>query len=149
MDFQKCPYEHTLFVKIGNDAKILIVYLYVDDLIYTENDSAMFVEFKKSLMDEFEMFDLGNMHYFLGLKVVQSDYGIIFFQKKYVREILDRFKMLNCNPTNTPVEFGLKLNKVGRGTKVDSTLYKQIVGSIMYLKATRLDTMYAVSLVSR
>ena len=101
------------------------------------------------MMDEFEMFDLANMHYFLGLEVVQSDDGIIIFQKKYVIEIFDKFKMLNCNPTNAPFEFGLTLNKTGRGTKVNSTLFNQIMSSLMYLTTTRLDIMYSVSLVSR
>ena len=66
--FLKCPYEHSLFVKIGEFGKMLIVCLYVDDLIFTGNDSAMFYDFKKSMMDEFEMSDLGKMHYFLVLK---------------------------------------------------------------------------------
>ena len=68
--FHKCPYEHTLFVKIRDKGKLLIVYLYVDDLIFTRNDDVMFKEFKKSMMVEFEMFDLGMMHYFLGIEVV-------------------------------------------------------------------------------
>lgn len=75
--------------------------LYVNDLIFTGNDSIMFADFKKSMMDEFEMFDLGKMHYFLGLEVVQSDDGIFVSQKKHVREILDGFKMQNCNPANS------------------------------------------------
>ena len=147
--FQKCPYEHTLFVKNGDEGKMLIVYLYVDDLIYTRNDTTMFGDFKKSMMDEFEMSDLGKLHYFLGLEVVQSDDGIFVSQKKYVHEVLDRFQMKNCNPVNTPTEFGLKLNKDEEGEKVNNTLYKQIVGSLMYLTATRPDIMYAVSLISR
>ncbi|XP_049389635.1 secreted RxLR effector protein 161-like [Solanum stenotomum] len=57
--------------------------------------------------------------------------------------------MKNCNPADTPIEFGLKLNKVGRGDMVDNTLYRQIVGSLMYVTATRPDIMYAVSLKSR
>ncbi|XP_069146145.1 uncharacterized mitochondrial protein AtMg00810-like [Solanum lycopersicum] len=128
---------------------MLIVCLYVDDLIFTGNDSAMFSDFKKSMMDEFEMTDLGKMHYFLGFEVVQSDDGIFVSQKKYVREILNRFKMKNCNSADTPVEFGLKLNNAGRGAKVDNTLYRQIVGNLMYLTATRPDIMYGVSLISR
>jgi len=147
--FQKCPYEHSLFVKIGESGKMLIVCLYVDDLIFTGNDNVMFSDFKRSMMDEFEMSDLGKMHYFLGLEVVQSVDGIFVSQKKYVREILDRFKMKNCNPVDTPVEFGLKLNKVGRGDMVDNMLYRQIVGSLMYLTATRPDIMYVVSFISR
>ena len=65
--FLKCPYEHTLFVKSENEGKMLIVCLYVDDLIFTGNCEIMFQEFKKSIMDEFEMSDLGVMHYFLGI----------------------------------------------------------------------------------
>ncbi|KAK9706501.1 hypothetical protein RND81_07G130100 [Saponaria officinalis] len=128
---------------------MLIVCLYVDDLIFTGNCEVMLKAFKKSMMDEFEMSDLGKMHYFLGIEVVQSTNGIFICQQKYVREILDKFQMRNCNPVNTPNEFGLKLNKDPGGTKVDSTLYKQIVGSLMYLTATRPDIMYSVSLISR
>ncbi|XP_060201925.1 uncharacterized mitochondrial protein AtMg00810-like [Lycium barbarum] len=100
-------------------------------------------------MDEFEMSDLGLMHYFLGIEVVQSDDGIFISQKKYIGEILDRFQMRDCNPVNTPTELGLKLHKDPTGKKVDSTLYKQVVGSLMYLTATRPDIMYSVSLNSR
>ena len=74
--FHKCPYEHTLFVKIGDKGKLVIVCLYVDDLIFTRNDDVMFKEFKKSMMVEFEMSDLNMMHYFLGIEVVESDDGI-------------------------------------------------------------------------
>ncbi|KAA0055477.1 retrovirus-related Pol polyprotein from transposon TNT 1-94 [Cucumis melo var. makuwa] len=75
--FQKCPYEHTLFVKLGGDGKILIVCVYVDDLIYTGNDVSMFEKFKQLMMFEFDLSDLGKMHYFLGLEVVQSPFGDI------------------------------------------------------------------------
>ncbi|KAG6510578.1 hypothetical protein ZIOFF_028603 [Zingiber officinale] len=122
---------------------------YQDDLIFTGTDDFLFQEFKKSMMVEFEMSDLGMMHYFLGMEVVQSTKGIFISQKKYVQEILDRFQMKDCNPVSTPTEFGLKLNKDHEGKKVDSTIYKQIVGSLMYLTATRPDIMYSVSLISR
>lgn len=126
-DFQKCPYEHTLFIKIGDRGKMLIVCLYVDDLIYTGNVGAMFEIFKQSMMHEFDMSDLGMLHYFLGIEVVQTAVGI-FISQKNVQEILDRFQMKNCNSVGTPIEFGLKLTKDHRGKKVDNTLYKQIVG---------------------
>ena len=128
---------------------MLIVCLYVDDLIYTGKNTAMFDSFKKSMMAEFEMSDLGMMYYFLGIEVVQSSTGIFISQKKYVQEILDKFQMKNCNPVNTPSEFGMKLNKDNGGKKVDDTLYKQIVGSLMYLTATRPDIMHTVSVISR
>jgi hypothetical protein len=147
--FHKCPYEHLLFVKIGDKGKLLIVCLYVDDLIFTGNDVVMFKEFKKSMMIEFEMSDLGMMHYFLGIEVVESANGIFVSQKKYVQDILDRFQMRDCNPVNTLTEFGLRLNKDHERKKVDNTLYKQIVSNLMYLIGTRPDIMYSVSLISR
>ncbi|KAM7520343.1 hypothetical protein LguiB_019305 [Lonicera macranthoides] len=147
--FQKCPYEHTLFTKIGDGGQILIVCLYVDDLIFTGNSRAMFENFKQSMMLEFEMSDLGKMHFFLGIEVQQSVDGIFISQKKYIREILNRFQMKDCNSVGTPTEMGLKLVKDPEGKRVDSTIYKQIVGSLMYLTTTRPDIMHAVSLISR
>ena len=100
--FLKCPYEHTLYIKYRGDTKILIVCLYVDDLIYVSNDIAMLNDFKKSMMIEFDMTDLGLMHYFLGIEVLQSSVGVFISQKKYALEILDRFIMKDCNSISTP-----------------------------------------------
>lgn len=147
--FSKCPYEHTLFVKTRNNGELLIICLYVDDLIFTGNCSAMFDEFKESMMNELEMTDLGMMHYFLGIEVMQTNDGIFISQKKYVGDILNRFQMEDCNPVNTPAKCGTKLHKDLDGKKVDSTLYKQIIGSLMYLTATRPNIMLSVSLISR
>ena len=113
------------------------------------NNKSMMNEFKKSMMKEFDMTDLGLMHYFLGIEVVQSAEGVFISQKKYTLEILDRFQMKNCNSVSTPTDLGLKLVKEGAGKTVDATLYKQIVGSLMYLTSTRPDIMYVVSLISR
>ncbi|GKU94475.1 hypothetical protein SLEP1_g7971 [Rubroshorea leprosula] len=146
--FEKCPYEHTLFIK-SEGGKMLIVCLYVDDLIYTGNDMVMFDKFKKSMMAEFEMSDLGLMHYYLGIEVKQSDASIFISQKKYVQDILDRFRMKNSNPVSTPIEPSLKLVRNPRGKEINSTLCKQIVGTLMYLTATRPDIMHAVSLINR
>ncbi|TXG60681.1 hypothetical protein EZV62_015254 [Acer yangbiense] len=104
---------------------------------------------KQSMMTEFDMTDLGKMHYFLNIEVIQTSVGILASQKKYVQEILKRFKMKDCNLVGTPTAPDLKLVKNPGGKKVNATLYKQIVGSLMYLTSTRLDIMYAVGLISR
>ena len=70
--FLKCPYEHTLFVKIIDGGKMLVVCVYVDDLIFTGNDVVMFEKFKKTMMIEFDMTDLGMLHYFVGIEVVDG-----------------------------------------------------------------------------
>ena len=98
---------------------------------------------------EFEMTDLGLMKYFLGLEVTQTDKGIFICQHKYAIDILQRFRMDKCKPAETPIALGTKLTKNSDEPAVNNTLYKQLVGSLMYLTATRPDLMYAVSLISR
>ena len=100
---------------------MLIVCLYLDDLIYTGNDCAMLENFKESMMLEFDMSDLGKLHYFFGLEVSQTAAEIFVSQRKYGQEILDRFQMKNCNSVTTPVEKGLTLVKNPAGKRVDST----------------------------
>ena len=138
-----------LFIKTGKGGKILIVCLYVDDLIFIGNDEIMFVEFKKSMMLEFDITDLGKMRYFLGIEVMQRSDDIFINQKKYTQEVLERFSMDKCNPVHNPMVPGFELMKNGDGVRVDSTFYKKIVGSLMYLTATRPDVMFVVSLISR
>lgn len=129
--FHKCPYEHTLFIKAREKGKLLIVCLYVDDLIFTGNDVPMFDEFKQSMTTEFDMMDLGRMRYFLGIEIVQNSNGIFIGQKRYTQEVLKRFNMSSCNSVQNPIVPGFKLMKDEGGMKVDSTYYKQIVGSLM------------------
>jgi hypothetical protein len=127
----------------------LVVCLYVDDLIFTGNDASMFDDFKQSMMNEFDMTDLERMRYFLGIEVLQSSNGIFVGQKKYVETILTRFKMDGCNSVNNPIVPGTKLCNDHGGSKINNTIYKQIVESLMYLTTTRPDMMFVVSLLSR
>ncbi|MCH83140.1 copia-type polyprotein, partial [Trifolium medium] len=123
--------------------------LYVDDLIYTSNDTAMMEEFKSSMMGEFAMTDLGKMEYFLGIEVIQNKHGIFIYQPKYATEILNRFGMEKCNKVCSPIVPGCKLVKDENRKVVDATLYKQMVGCLMYLLATKPDLAYSMCLVAR
>ena len=147
--FEKCDYEHTLFIKTSKEGKVLIISLYVDDLIFTGNDELMFTEFKNSMKHEFDMTDLGKMRYFLGLEVLQRSDGVFINQKKYALEVLQLFGMEKSNSVHNPIVLGFKLVKDEGGVKVDKNYYKQIVGSLMYLIATKPDMMFVVSLISR
>ena len=79
---QKCPYEHALYMKQSKKGDVLFVSLYVDDLIFSENNPSMVEEFKESMVREFEMTDMGLMSYYLDIEVSQSDEGIFICQKK-------------------------------------------------------------------
>jgi hypothetical protein len=125
---------------------MLIIFLYVDDFIFTKNFGIK--EFKPTMKDEFEMTDLGLMRNFMGIEVHHSKAGIFISQYKYAHEILKIFNMVNFKAAPTLVIIGLKLSKKDEGSKVDPTLFKRLVGSLMYIKTTRPDIMYGVSLIS-
>lgn len=92
-DFLKYPYEHTIYSKYRNDKKILIMCLYVDDLSYTSSDRIMLNDFKKSMMSEFEMLDLGLMHYILDIEVVQLANGVFTSTKKKKKKMFWKFQI--------------------------------------------------------
>ena len=148
-DFQKCPYEHTLYIKSNTNGDIIIVCLYVDDLIFTGSCEKMFSEFREAMTSQFEMTDLGLMSYFLGLEVKQTDNGIFISQQKYANDILKRLKMESLKPIRTPVIERLELKKEGTGELVNPTYFKSIVGSLRYLASTRPDITYGVGIISR
>eukprot|EP00253_Pinus_taeda_P026427 PITA_26427 len=91
------------------------------------------------MIAKFEMTDLGEFHYFLGIEVWQKEDGIFMSQAKYTWDILKKFRMLSCKPTATPLDVGLKLYKHDDSNSVDVTLYHQLVGSLIYLTTTQPD----------
>jgi hypothetical protein len=95
------------------------------------------------------MKDLGLMHYFLGLEVWQSPERISLNQGKYTVEILKRFDMLEYKSMNTPMEAKLKLLVDTSSDLIDATLYRQIIGSLIYLTNTRPNICFAVNTLSQ
>lgn len=147
--FGKEDNEQTLFTKVNKQGKHLIISLYVDDLIYTGDDENMMVEFKEPMMKELDMTDLGKMKYFLGIEVVQFNGGIFISQAKYVMEVLRRFGMEHSNFVENLMVLGFKISKYENGIEMDDSFFKQLLGSMMYLTATRPDIICAVSLLSK
>eukprot|EP00253_Pinus_taeda_P008164 PITA_08164 len=113
------------------------------------NDDQLIKNFKSVMKEEFEMTDMGFLRYFLGIEVDQNEKGIFISQARYVNQVLSRFNMQECKAAITPTVMGLKLSIEDNTKDFDPSLYKSIVGSLMYLIATRPDIMYAVSLISR
>ena len=83
------------------------------------------------------MIDLGHLHYYVGIEVTRDPKYIFISQKKYIRELLDKFNMIECKPLSTPMEHNLNLTlKKGNGFE-DATNYRQLVGSLIYLTTSR------------
>ena len=124
--FKKCIYEHTLFIKISKDVRIIIC-LYVDDLIIAIDSLTMLNHFKESMKTEFEMTDMGIMHYFLGMEVSFKNGDIVLSQPQYARSLLDKFNLANCTAISTPMEYGLRLSKQDPDDEIDSNIYRRLV----------------------
>ena len=147
--FTRSLSEPSLYLKKEGTHDSLILCLYVDDLIYTSTNPRMAEVFKKNMMKEYEMTDLGTMRYFLGIQVQQSDEGIFISQGKYAENLLKKFNMLKSKPMDTPMAINLKLTSNDGAPKFDASIYKSVVGSLIYLTNTRPDIVHAVSVVSR
>jgi len=107
---------------VDDDGPVILL-LYVDDLFLT-GDESLIEEVKGKLSAEFEMKDLGSLHYFLGLEVWQKEDGIFLSQGKYTVEILNRFEMLECKTMPTPMIANLKLFADTSSETVDATTYR-------------------------
>ncbi|KAL0559407.1 hypothetical protein IC582_004016 [Cucumis melo] len=142
--FRRCPYEHELYVKEDKYDKFLIVSLYVDDLLFTGNDKFLCYDFKNFMKKKFEMSNMGLIFYFLGIEVNQN--GEIVISQQNAHDLLKKILIENALPCNTPMDANLKLCKDDIGEAINPSLYRSLVGSLMYLTTTRLDILFAVSI---
>ena len=116
---------------LRQDNELLILVLYVDDLILTGSSTILIDKVKFDLQQQFDMEYLGLLHYFLGLQVTQSTYGIGLSQPKYALDLLSRFHMMDCKSAPTPFLSGVKLSAKCSTPLVGATLYRQLVGSLL------------------
>ncbi|VVA36400.1 PREDICTED: Retrovirus-related Pol poly from transposon, partial [Prunus dulcis] len=140
--FTKSQSEATLYVKTRGEVSILIVSIYVDDIVYTGNNQAMLEEFKQDMMEKYEMTNLGLLHHFLGMGVIQTPTSIFLHQRKYASTLLSRFGLSDCKPVAIPLVPTEKLSKDDGSGSTNEEQYRKIVGSLLYLTATRPDIMF-------
>ena len=102
--FHQSQGDHTLFFKHGDNGKITALVIYVDDIILMGNDENEARRLKEELDKEFEIKDLRNLRYFLGIEVARSRKGIFISQRKYVLDLLKEIGMFECKAVETPIE---------------------------------------------
>ncbi|KAH9697694.1 Integrase catalytic domain-containing protein [Citrus sinensis] len=147
-DFSMGKADTTLFVKHKNQ-DILIVQIYVDDIIFGSTNELLCKDFSSCMSQEFEMSMMGELKYFLGLQIKQNEEGIFINQAKYVKDLLKRFGYDNGTAKSTPMSTTIKLDKYEKGKEVDIKTYRGMIGSLLYLTASRPDIMFIVCLCAR
>ena len=95
------------------------------------------------------MIDLGLLKQFLGLEIEQYERGIMLKKHKYASELLVKFKMPYCKEAKCPFLSSIKLGEFGDSPLIDCSLYRQLVGSLLYLTHTRPDLAYTFSAIER
>ncbi|RVW37266.1 Retrovirus-related Pol polyprotein from transposon TNT 1-94 [Vitis vinifera] len=147
--FVQCQSDHTLFVKHFPEGKLAIIIVYVDDIILTGDHEEKIDLLKKLLTKEFEIKDLGNLKYFLGMEIARLKKGIAVSQRKYILDLLNETGMLGCKPAETPMDTTVKLEESDGSAPVDKGRYQRLVGKLIYLSHTRPDIGFSVSVVSQ
>jgi len=125
------------------------VHIYVDVIIFGSTNASLCKEFSKLMQDEFEISVMGELKFFLGIQINQSKDGVYVHQTKYTKELLKKFKLEDCKVMNTPMHPTCILSKEDTGPKVDQKLYRGMIGSLLYLTASRLDILFSVCLCAR
>ncbi|GKC37724.1 retrovirus-related pol polyprotein from transposon TNT 1-94 [Tanacetum coccineum] len=154
IDFEKPDHykmrmvDHTLFTK-KKSSNLIIVQIYVDNIIFGLTCQDMCDDFPKIMHDEFEMSMMGELNFFLGLQIKQMEDGIFFNQSKYIKEMLKKFSLEDSKPMKTPMSSDTKLTKDEECESVDSTKYRGMIGSLLYITTSRPDIMLSVCICAR
>ena len=123
-----------MFTKDVN-GDLFICQIYVDDIIFGSTNDSLSHEFATMMSREFEMSMIGELTFFLGFQVKQLKEGTFIHQEKYTKDILKKFKMDECKPIKTPMATNGHLNMDVDGKPVDQSLYRSMIGSLLYLAA--------------
>ncbi|GJU53128.1 putative ribonuclease H-like domain-containing protein [Tanacetum coccineum] len=141
--YRRGSIDKTLFIK-KNKKDIMLVQVYVDDIIFGSTKKSWCDEFETLMKGRFQMSSMGELTFFLGLQVKQSQTGLFISQDKYVADMLKKFDLASVKTAITPMETKMALTKDEESADVDVHLYRSMIGSLMYLTASRPDIMFAV-----
>ncbi|KAL4568024.1 hypothetical protein LXL04_023624 [Taraxacum kok-saghyz] len=146
--YKRGKIDQTLFIKRVKK-ELIMVQIYVDDIIFGSTSEELCKDFETVMKKRFEMSSLGEMTMFLGLQVRQDSSGILLHQGKYVADMLEKFGFQDSKEASTPMAERPLLNSDPDGESVDQTLYRSMIGSLMYLTASRPDVLFAVCQCAR
>ena len=131
------------FVK-REDSELIVAQVYVDDIIFGSTKDELAHSFSKLMQVEFEMSMIGELTHFLGFQIRQQDLDIFLSQSKYVKNLVKKFGLESASSIRTPMSPNVKLTVYLLGKSVNSSLYRSIIGSLLYLTASRPNISYSV-----
>ena len=140
--------DQTLFIK-REDGELIVAKVYVDDIIFGSTKDKLAHDFSKLMQAEFEMSIIGELTHFLGLQIRQQDSGIFLSQSKYAKNLVKKFGLESASSIRTPMSPNLKLTVDLLGKSVDHSLYRSMIGSLLYISASRPDISYNVGVCAR
>ncbi|XP_028086704.1 uncharacterized protein LOC114287521 [Camellia sinensis] len=147
-EFSSSAYDSALFIR-KTERGVILLLLYIDDMIITGDDTVGISSLKQFLSRQFEMKDLTLLSYFLGLEISHDSSSYFLTQAKYTSDLLARADLTNCKTAPTPIDPQTHLTPLDRQLLSDATLYRQLVGSLVYLTITCPNIAYIVHIVSQ
>jgi hypothetical protein len=140
--------DNTLFtLKHGTD--FLLVQIYVDDIIFDSSSHTLVSIFQEMMENEFQMFMMGELTFFLGIQVKQTKEGIFIHQVKYMKDLMKKFNMAELKTVSTPMSMATKLDPDENGEAIEQREYRSMIDSLLYLTVTRPDIQFIVCLCAR
>ena len=135
--------NQTLFIK-KEDGELIVAQVYVDDIIFGSTKDEVAHGFLKLMEANFEMRMIGELTHFLKLQIHQQDSSILLSQSKYAKNLVKKFGLESDSSVRTPMSLNVKFTVNLLGKSVDSSLYRSMIGSFLYLTASRPDISYSV-----
>ena len=146
--FTRGQVDQALFIK-REDGELIVAEVYVDDIIFGSTKHELAHNFSKLMQAEFEMSMIGELNHFLGLQIRQQESGIFISQSKYAKNLVKKFGLESVSSVRTPISPNVKLTVDLLGKGFDSSLYRSMIGSLVYLTASRPNISYSVGVCAR
>jgi hypothetical protein len=131
------------------DTELFVCQIYIDDIIFGSTNASFYEEFSKIITDRFEMSIMGELKYFLSFQIKQLEDGTFISQTKYTHDLLKKFGMDKAKPIKTPMGTNGHLDLDIDGKSVDQKVYRFMIGSLLYICASRLNIMLSVCMCAR
>jgi hypothetical protein len=146
--YRNGPRAHFPFTNTCN-GDLFVCQIYVDDIIFGSTNQKSCEEFRMVMMQKFEMSIMGELNYFLVFQVKKLKEGTFISQTKYTQDLLKRFAMKDAKPARTLMGTDGHLDLSKKGKSIDQKAYRSMIGSLLYLCASRPDIMLSVCMCAR